>query len=168
MSQVRQRWLAADACSISILISVVFVDELFSLFSFLSQLATHYSPTDHLHLCISSPSLQIAASIKHQEHKMSDDDMMMSEEEDYGFDYEDASDPEDEDDVLVRLENQYYTAKGRAAEDDEAALDDALGLFREVVDMEEEKGDWYISIHTTARALGAKCLVGSCTHDAAS
>jgi hypothetical protein len=77
---------------------------------------------------------------------MSDDDMMMSEEEDYGFDYEDASDPEDEDDVLVRLENQYYTAKGRAAEDDEAALDDALGLFREVVDMEEEKGDWYISI----------------------
>lgn len=94
---------------------------------------------DYLHLLL---SLQIAASSKHQEHKMSDDDMMMSEEEDYGFDYEDASDPEDEDDVLVRLENQYYTAKGRAAEDDEAALDDALGLFREVVDMEEEKGDW--------------------------
>jgi hypothetical protein len=86
---------------------------------------------------------------------MSDDDMMMSEEEDYGFDYEDASDPEDEDDVLVRLENQYYTAKGRAAEDDETALDDALGLFREVVDMEEEKGDWYICSCTWHRVLWA-------------
>jgi len=70
---------------------------------------------------------------------MSDDDMMLSEEEeDYGFEYEDASDPE-EDDVMVNLENQYYAAKGTMMEDDEH---EALRLFNEVVQMEQEKGDW--------------------------
>lgn len=73
---------------------------------------------------------------------MSDEDAMAlsEEEEDYGFDYEDASDEDGEDDEQVSLENCYYAAKGLL--DDEPH--EALRLFTQVVNTEKQKGDWYL------------------------
>ncbi|ORX63605.1 PCI-domain-containing protein [Basidiobolus meristosporus CBS 931.73] len=66
---------------------------------------------------------------------MSDDDFMMEEEdEEYDFDYED--DEQEEPDV--DLENKYYNAKGRKEDDPEGAIEE----FQNVVDSEEEKGEW--------------------------
>ena len=63
---------------------------------------------------------------------MSDDEM-----EDYGFEY---SDDEDEDEDLdADIENQYYNSKGLLADSD---LQGALDGFKEVVTMEDEKGEW--------------------------
>jgi len=58
----------------------------------------------------------------------------MSDDDDYGFEYSD--DDQEEDDV--NIENRYYNAKGDLAED----VDAALSGFKEVVSMEEEKGEW--------------------------
>jgi hypothetical protein len=84
-------------------------------------------------------------SINHNMSDTNDDDMMLSEEEDYGFDYEDASDSEGEDDELVILENRYYSAKGMLQEGDTKQQHEALRLFTQVVEMEQEKGDWCAS-----------------------
>ncbi|ORX58297.1 PCI-domain-containing protein [Hesseltinella vesiculosa] len=66
---------------------------------------------------------------------MSDDDFMLeSDDQDYDFDYED--DEEEEPDV--DLENKYYNAKARKETDPQAAIKE----FQDVVDMEEEKGEW--------------------------
>ncbi|KAH8551452.1 PCI domain-containing protein [Umbelopsis sp. PMI_123] len=67
---------------------------------------------------------------------MSDDDdfMMEDDEEEYDFDYED--DEQEEPDV--DLENKYYSAKARKEDDSEAAIQE----FQDVVNTEEEKGDW--------------------------
>lgn len=59
-----------------------------------------------------------------------DDDM-----EDYGFEYSDEE-PEEED---VDIENQYYNSKGMLEGEDPR---EALDGFRQVVDMEQEKGEW--------------------------
>ena len=56
------------------------------------------------------------------------------DDEDYGFEYSD-DDQEEED---VNIENRYYNAKGDLADD----VDSALSGFREVVSMEEQKGEW--------------------------
>ncbi|GFR39870.1 hypothetical protein Agub_g371 [Astrephomene gubernaculifera] len=61
---------------------------------------------------------------------MSDDEM-----EDYGFEYSDE-DPEEED---VDIENQYYNAKGLLESEDPR---EAIDGFKQVVDMEQEKGEW--------------------------
>ncbi|GIL43908.1 hypothetical protein Vafri_1496 [Volvox africanus] len=61
---------------------------------------------------------------------MSDDEM-----EDYGFEYSDEE-PEEED---VDIENQYYNAKGMLEGDDGK---DAIDAFKQVVDMEQGKGEW--------------------------
>eukprot|EP00164_Ancoracysta_twista_P002902 GFYU01003860.1.p1 GENE.GFYU01003860.1~~GFYU01003860.1.p1 ORF type:complete len:441 (+),score=126.11 GFYU01003860.1:110-1432(+) len=63
-----------------------------------------------------------------------DDDFMMDDDEDYGFDYSD----EDQEEQDVDIENQYYNSKGLAESDPQAALD---GL-EDVVKMEEEPGEW--------------------------
>jgi len=55
-------------------------------------------------------------------------------DDDYGFEYSD-DDQEEED---VNIENRYYNAKGDLDED----VDAALSGFKEVVSMEEEKGEW--------------------------
>jgi len=55
-------------------------------------------------------------------------------DDDYGFEYSD-DDQEEED---VNIENRYYNAKGDLGED----VDAALAGFKEVVSMEEEKGEW--------------------------
>jgi len=55
-------------------------------------------------------------------------------DDDYGFEYSD-DDQEEED---VNIENRYYNAKGDLADDVEAAL----AGFKEVVTMEDEKGEW--------------------------
>ena len=55
-------------------------------------------------------------------------------DDDYGFEYSD-DDQEEED---VNIENRYYNAKGDLAED----VDAALAGFKEVVSMEDEKGEW--------------------------
>ena len=56
------------------------------------------------------------------------------DDEDYGFEYSD-DDQEEED---VNIENQYYNSKGLLESD----VDAALAGFEEVVSMEEEKGEW--------------------------
>ncbi|KAI8984717.1 PCI domain-containing protein [Mycotypha africana] len=67
---------------------------------------------------------------------MSDDDFMLEdEEEDYDFGYDDDDDEEEPD---VDLENRYYNAKARKEDD----LKEALVEFQNIVDTEEEKGDW--------------------------
>jgi len=58
----------------------------------------------------------------------------MSDDEDFGFEYSDDDQEEDE----VDVENQYYNSKGLLETDE----DDALKGFEEVVSMEEEKGEW--------------------------
>jgi len=55
-------------------------------------------------------------------------------DDDYGFEYSD-DDQEEED---VNIENRYYNAKGDLADD----VDAALAGFKEVVSMEDEKGEW--------------------------
>ncbi|KAL3893051.1 MAG: hypothetical protein SGPRY_014522 [Prymnesium sp.] len=55
-------------------------------------------------------------------------------DDDYGFEYSD-DDQEEED---VNIENQYYNSKGLLDNDVEAALQG----FRDVISMEEEKGEW--------------------------
>eukprot|EP00966_Prymnesium_polylepis_P029404 683217-Prymnesium_polylepis.1 len=55
-------------------------------------------------------------------------------DEDYDFEYSD-DDQEEED---VNIENQYYNSKGLLDSD----VDAALQGFRDVVTMEEEKGEW--------------------------
>ncbi|CDZ96801.1 COP9 signalosome, subunit CSN2 [Phaffia rhodozyma] len=58
-------------------------------------------------------------------------------DEDYDLDYDDDDDDvEDEEDIDV--ENMYYQAKGQVEDDPE----EALSTFREIVEQEEEKGDW--------------------------
>jgi len=55
-------------------------------------------------------------------------------DDDYGFEYSD-DDQEEED---VNIENQYYNSKGLLDSD----VDAALSGFRDVISMEEEKGEW--------------------------
>ena len=55
-------------------------------------------------------------------------------DDDYGFEYSDE-DNEEED---VNIENQYYNSKGLLDSD----VDAALSGFRDVISMEQEKGDW--------------------------
>ena len=64
----------------------------------------------------------------------------MSDGEDYGFEYSD-DDQEEED---VNIENQYYNSKGLLADSD---LKGALDGFKEVVSMEESKGEWGFKAH---------------------
>ena len=64
----------------------------------------------------------------------------MSDGEDYGFEYSD-DDQEEED---VNIENQYYNSKGLLADSD---LQGALDGFKEVVTMEDEKGEWGFKAH---------------------
>lgn len=61
---------------------------------------------------------------------MSDDDM-----EDYGFEYSDEEQEEED----VDIENQYYNSKGMLEGEDPR---EALEGFRQVVEMEQEKGEW--------------------------
>lgn len=55
--------------------------------------------------------------------------------EDYGFEYS----SEDMSEGNVDIENQYYNSKGMIEGQD---LKDALGGFKKVIDMEEDKGEW--------------------------
>ena len=64
----------------------------------------------------------------------------MSDGEDYGFEYSD-DDQEEED---VNIENQYYNSKGLLADSD---LKGALDGFKEVVSMEDDKGEWGFKAH---------------------
>eukprot|EP00879_Flechtneria_rotunda_P003357 GHRR01003585.1.p1 GENE.GHRR01003585.1~~GHRR01003585.1.p1 ORF type:complete len:436 (+),score=159.47 GHRR01003585.1:213-1520(+) len=59
-----------------------------------------------------------------------DDDM-----EDYGFEYSDEEQEEED----VDIENQYYNSKGMLEGDDPR---EALDGFRQVLQMEQEKGEW--------------------------
>lgn len=61
-------------------------------------------------------------------------------EEDYDFEYSD--DYQEEEDV--NIENQYYNSKGLLDSD----VDAALQGFRDVVNMEEEKGEWGFKVLT--------------------
>ncbi|KIY94628.1 COP9 signalosome complex subunit 2 [Monoraphidium neglectum] len=61
---------------------------------------------------------------------MSDDDM-----EDYGFEYSDEEQEEED----VDIENQYYNSKGMLEGEDPR---EALQGFRQVVEMEQDKGEW--------------------------
>jgi COP9 signalosome complex subunit 2 len=56
-------------------------------------------------------------------------------DEDYDFDYEED---DDGDDVDADIENMYYQAKGKKANDIDGAIQD----FERVVDKETQKGDW--------------------------
>eukprot|EP00735_Rhodelphis_limneticus_P010498 TRINITY_DN3248_c0_g1::TRINITY_DN3248_c0_g1_i1::g.29687::m.29687 TRINITY_DN3248_c0_g1::TRINITY_DN3248_c0_g1_i1::g.29687 ORF type:complete len:435 (+),score=80.14,sp/Q8W207/CSN2_ARATH/68.82/0.0,PCI/PF01399.22/2.3e+03,PCI/PF01399.22/2.2e-25,PCI_Csn8/PF10075.4/1.2e-16,TPR_7/PF13176.1/20,TPR_7/PF13176.1/6e+02,TPR_7/PF13176.1/0.47,TPR_7/PF13176.1/1.4e+02,TPR_7/PF13176.1/2.3e+03,TPR_7/PF13176.1/2.6e+03,TPR_12/PF13424.1/2.2e+03,TPR_12/PF13424.1/0.44,TPR_12/PF13424.1/5.6e+03,TPR_12/PF13424.1/94 TRINITY_ len=58
----------------------------------------------------------------------------MDDEEDYGFEYSDDDDGE----LDVNIENQYYNAKGSVESDPDSALDG----FGSVIAMEEQKGEW--------------------------
>ncbi len=82
---------------------------------------------------------------------MSDDDEMLcdddagDEEEDYGFEYSDEDGEEaidEEDDIMVSVENCYYTAKGHL---DEGNTHKALQSFLQVLELEPEQGTWYFS-----------------------
>ena len=66
-------------------------------------------------------------------------------DDDYGFEYSD-DDQEEED---VNIENRYYNAKGDLGED----VDAALAGFKEVVSMEEEKGEWGFKVRRAAPRL---------------
>ena len=66
-------------------------------------------------------------------------------DDDYGFEYSD-DDQEEED---VNIENRYYNAKGDLADDVEAALSG----FKEVVSMEEEKGEWGFKVRILLRSV---------------
>ena len=63
-------------------------------------------------------------------------------DDDYGFEYSD-DDQEEED---VNIENQYYNSKGLLDSDEDAALSG----FRDVVSMEEEKGEWGFKVNSEA------------------
>jgi len=58
----------------------------------------------------------------------------MSDDEDYGFEYSDESDADQD----VDIENAYYTAKGLAESDPALALE----RLEKVIKMEKEKGEW--------------------------
>jgi len=71
---------------------------------------------------------------------MDDDDadyMQGSDDEDYGFEYSDEGDGNEEADS-VDVENMYYKAKSKK----EDVPEDALKEFRAIIDQEEEKSDW--------------------------
>lgn len=59
----------------------------------------------------------------------------MSDSEDYGFEYSDDDYAEGD----VDIENQYYNSKGYLESNE---LSNALDGFLEVLDMEDEKGEW--------------------------
>ena len=105
-----------------------------------------------------------------------DDDDFMHEDnasEDYDFEYED----DDGDEPDVDQENKYYNAKGASMllngrvnalagrkEDEPEA---ALAELREVVQMEDEKGDWYVhALHNTCmHAFVAQGIQGAQAND---
>jgi COP9 signalosome complex subunit 2 len=71
---------------------------------------------------------------------MDDDDadyMQGSDNDDYGFEYSDGEEGNDEADS-VDVENMYYKAKSKKEENPEEALKE----FRAIINQEEEKGDW--------------------------
>jgi len=71
---------------------------------------------------------------------MDDDDadyMQGSDDDDYGFEYSDGEEGNDEADS-VDVENMYYKAKSKKEE----APEEALKEFRVIINQEEEKGDW--------------------------
>ena len=72
----------------------------------------------------------------------------MSDDEDYNFEYSD-DDQEEED---VNIENQYYNSKGLLDSD----VDAALQGFRDVVNMEEEKGEWGFKVRTYVPFAGRR------------
>jgi len=88
-----------------------------------------------------------------------DADYMQGSDDDYGFDYSDDDQMQEEGSADV--ENQYYTAKSKKEENPEAALK----LFKTIVDNEETKGDWgfkalkqstkllFLVLHRPAEAL---------------
>eukprot|EP00890_Picochlorum_soloecismus_P000016 jgi/Picsp_1/1014/NSC_04498-R1_protein len=59
----------------------------------------------------------------------------MSDMEDYGFEYSDEDYGEED----VDIENQYYNSKGLVESGESKA---ALQGFQEVIEMEEERGEW--------------------------
>ncbi|GAA5936027.1 hypothetical protein JCM3775_003559 [Rhodotorula graminis] len=63
---------------------------------------------------------------------MSDDDFMMDEDEDYGFEYEGSDNEED----VVDVENEYYTAKSQRD-----TPDTALASFQKIVNDETSRGE---------------------------
>eukprot|EP01104_Vermistella_antarctica_P020845 TRINITY_DN9107_c0_g1_i1.p1 TRINITY_DN9107_c0_g1~~TRINITY_DN9107_c0_g1_i1.p1 ORF type:complete len:448 (-),score=157.92 TRINITY_DN9107_c0_g1_i1:166-1509(-) len=69
---------------------------------------------------------------------MSDDDWMDdgSGDDDYGFEY--SEEEEEDDDVEIQIQNTFYSSKGNI----EGNPTDALEGFHNVVQMEQEKGDW--------------------------
>ena len=71
-------------------------------------------------------------------------------DDDYGFEYSD-DDQEEED---VNIENQYYNSKGLIDED----VDQALQGFRDVVKMEEEKGEWGFKVRSRDGESGSACV----------
>ncbi|BGP14910.1 hypothetical protein JCM10213_003733 [Rhodosporidiobolus nylandii] len=64
---------------------------------------------------------------------MSDDDFMMDEDEDYGFEYEGSDDGGDD---VVDVENEYYTAKSQRD-----TPDVALASFQKIVDDETSRSE---------------------------
>ena len=72
-------------------------------------------------------------------------------DDDYGFEYSD-DDQEEED---VNIENRYYNAKGDLKDGME---DEALTGFKEVVSMEEEKGEWGFKVRVPRRRAGPSWL----------
>eukprot|EP00127_Corallochytrium_limacisporum_P004470 Clim_evm24s164 gene=Clim_evmTU24s164 len=65
---------------------------------------------------------------------MSDDEFMLEDDDDYGFDYEEESGSEPD----VDLENQYYSSKALKETDPKAAIES----FLKVLDLEEQRGEW--------------------------
>ena len=72
-------------------------------------------------------------------------------QQDYGFDYSDDDQMQDEGSADV--ENQYYTAKSKKEDSPEAALK----LFKAIVDNEETKGDWYVLYSWTIISCSHPC-----------
>lgn len=61
---------------------------------------------------------------------------MSDDMEDYGFEYDDDEELEEQD---VDIENQYYNSKGLLESDE---LQEALAGFEQVLNMEDGKGEW--------------------------
>lgn len=70
---------------------------------------------------------------------MSDDDMdMMYDEDEEDMQEDEEENEEDDEDPSVKIENEYYNAKGTIEEDEAAAVEG----FENVVKLETEKGEW--------------------------
>ena len=61
-------------------------------------------------------------------------------DEDYDFEFENEGSEEAGEDLEVQISNCYYTSKGHIESDPREALEG----FRQILDMEAEKGEWYV------------------------